>query len=141
MPTTVSIIGGIADMGVTREIIDKALGSDPYVKAAVIEMTNKVKETWESIWDEVGPHPYETDTYRSSLQVTYETKPSGYFNGVVRTRDRKAFWLEYGTGGSTPTPEFAPARKTVDRLNGTRGSGESAPGQPSGKNWAGNVSS
>ena len=145
MPSYSSVISQLAEFGLTRAELDAAIGRDPYVRAAVINMTVKARDTWQEIWDEAEPsgsHPYETVQYRGSLTIEYNTSPTGYFTGTVRTRDRKAFWLEYGTQHETfTTPEFAPARKTIDRLNGSRGDGLPKSGQPSGKNWAGNVSS
>jgi hypothetical protein len=148
------MVGTLSEMGLTKAEVEAAIGRDPYVRAAVINMTNKVKETWQQIWDEAeyesggvtpkqGGHPYETGQYKESLEVTYEYTATGMLIGTVRTRDRKAFWLEYGTkadtkqgspwGPNTPTAEYAPARKTVDRLGGRRGA--------DGVNWAGDVSS
>ena len=129
------VMSQLAEVGITQAKIDAAIGSSPTIRAAVIQMTEKVRDTWQEIWDEGDDqhkypgHPYETPIYRNSLTTELEEKPSGYINGVVRTMDRKAFWLEYGT---VRMAEFAPAAKTIARLGGRRGDG---------RNWAGDVSS
>jgi hypothetical protein len=162
MPSYNSLISNLAGMGLGKDVLDKALGDDPYVRLAVVQMTERVRDTWQQIWDEAeaapgsavqpkfpGSHPYATGQYRGSLVVEYKVTATGYFEGCVRTRDRKAFHLEYGTkvdtkqgskfGPFTPTAEYAPARRTIDRLGGRRGSGDPAPNQPTGRNWAGSV--
>lgn len=127
MPSTnaVAILNDLAAIGITKASLDAAIGTDPFIRAAVIQMTEKVRDTWQQMWDEAGPHPYQTGAYRGSLTIEYETKPSGYFNGVVRTRDRKAFWLEYGTDKMR---EFAPARRTIEALNGKSGTSKNDAG-------------
>lgn len=136
-----SILSDLAEVGITEAKIDQAIANDPVVKGAVIMMTEKVRDTWQEIWDEaepVGKHPYETGSYRESIRCEYVTKPSGYFHGVVRTRDPKAHWLEYGTAR---TPEFAPARRTVDYFNGAGGDDHvCGPDRANGGNEAGSVS-
>ena len=37
------------------------------------------------------------------------------------SRDYKAHWIEYGTGGDSPTPEFACAQRTTDYFNAEEG--------------------
>jgi len=161
MPSYSSLISNLAGMGLGKEVLDRAMGADPYVRLAVVQMTEKVRDTWQQLWDEAGTeagsavqpkqsgHPYQTGQYRSSLIISYNVTATGYFEGCVRTTDRKAFHLEYGTkadtkqgsifGPNTPTAEYAPARRTIDRLGGRRGSGQPAENQPTGRNWAGSI--
>lgn len=104
----------LAMLGITPASIDRAIGENILIQAEVIRVTNKTLETWKEIWDE-SDHPYETGAYKDSIVASYETKASGYFSGLVKTMDSKAHWLEYGT---VKMAEFAPAQKTVDRMNG-----------------------
>lgn len=79
------------------------------------------------------PHPYQTGSYRAHIKkkkMTWAQKlwvkraiKKGLLVGVVYNDDPKAHWIEYGTtvdkpgghspwGPNTPTPEFAPMRRT-----------------------------
>jgi hypothetical protein len=84
--------------------------------------------------EETGaPHPYQTGSYREHIKkrkLTLRQRlfiksaiKKGILIGSVYNDDEKAHWIEYGTGvdkpgghspwgPDTPTPEFAPMRKT-----------------------------
>ena len=147
-----SMLSELADVGITEAKIDAVIATDPIVRAGVIMMTEKVRDTWQQIWDEaepVGEHPYETGGYRESIHCEYVTSPRLY--GIVRTTDPAAHWIEYGTGpdkkmGSpwgpnTPTPEFAPAQRTIDYFRGSKGDAHfCGPDRTNGGNEVGSVS-
>ncbi|TPG31751.1 HK97 gp10 family phage protein [Mycolicibacterium hodleri] len=105
----------LASVGLTPADIERAVGESPAVRAEVIRMAELAAKTWQEIWDGEGPHPEQTGAYRESFTITYDTKPSGEFSATVRTKRPNAHWLEYGT---SKMAEFAPARKTIERLNG-----------------------
>jgi hypothetical protein len=81
------------------------------------------------------PHPYATGSYRRNIKkkelslgqrlwIKRALRKGGVMVGLVYNDDPKAHWIEYGTnedkpgsrspwGPKTPTPEFAPMRRTV----------------------------
>lgn len=116
MPTVIGILNDLANIGITQAKLDLAIGESPLIRAEVIRVAEKTAQTWQEIWDgDLAPHPYETGAYRSSFVIEYETKPSGYFSAKVKTTRPNAHWLEYGT---SKMAERAPARKTIERMNG-----------------------
>lgn len=68
----------------------------------------------------IGEAPVEHGEYKKSIKV--RKLPDGR-NGLPRRRviatDRKAHWIEFGTGDPGPTPEFAPGQKTATHFGGT----------------------
>lgn len=115
MPTAIGILNDLANVGITKAKLDAAIGASPLIRAEVIRVAEKTRQTWQEIWDELAPHPYQTGAYRSSFTISYESHPSGYFSATVRTTRPNAHWLEYGT---VKMAERAPARKTIERMNG-----------------------
>jgi hypothetical protein len=110
----ISDLESLASVGLSEADIAKAVADSPEIRAEVIRMAELARDTWREIWDESGDHPYQTGAYRESLQITYTTKPDE-FSATVRSNRPEAKWLEYGT---VKMREFAPAQKTIDRLNG-----------------------
>lgn len=100
--------------------------ADAEVKEDTKLKADKAAEYWRSI-AHIGPHPHKLKSgyvdipgdYKASIHVDDRTKKNkdGFTTYTVISRDYKAHWLEYGTGGSSPTPEFAFARKTEDAMN------------------------
>lgn len=112
-----SMLSELAEVGITPAAIEKAVGENPQVRAEVIKTAQEAAAIWGELWEEMGPHPYETGAYKQSITIEYETKPSGEFSAVVRSKRDEAVWLEYGT---SKMHEFAPAQKTVEILNGEK---------------------
>ena len=135
MPTWIGALDELASVGLTKAKLDRAIGDSAVIKAEVIRVTEETARMWQQVWDEMAPHPYETGRYRESFVTSYEQKPSGYFEGTVKTTRPNAHWLEYGT---VKMAERAPARKTIDAMNGSR---SSATSKAEGGGFTGNVSS
>jgi hypothetical protein len=104
----------LASVGLSPADIEKAVAESPEVRAEVIRVAEKTAKMWQETWDSEGPHPYESGKYRDSFHITYTEKP-GEFSATVRTTRPDAHWLEYGT---IKMAERAPARKTIERMNG-----------------------
>lgn len=104
-----------AEIDLTELDLDRVIGETAEIREGVIQMTEKVKETVLEMWDS-DEHPYETDTYRSSIKTEFEDKASGFFVGTVYTKDNKCFWIEYG---AEHMPEFAPFARACTALGGS----------------------
>jgi hypothetical protein len=80
-------------------------------------VVDDVRDTWLGIWDSEGPHPDQTGSYRASIEAhktPIRLRRRGTSEvGDVSSDDDQAGFVEYGTGGASPTPEFAPARRTA----------------------------
>lgn len=94
--------------------------------AMVREMLNRaelVADHSRAAWHSSGPHPYETGAYVGSIKAEAGVE-NGIATGRVNAHDWKAHWIEYGTGGISPTPAFAPLQRGADaaglKLYGTR---------------------
>lgn len=135
MPSAIGLLNGLAEVGITQAKIDAAMGANPLIRAAVIKTAQEAAAMWQQVWDEMSPHPYQTGQYRDSFTISYDTKPSGYFSATVRTTRYDAHWLEYGT---VKMHEFAPAQKTIDRMNGEQ---SGATSKKSGGGFVGHVGS
>lgn len=57
-----------------------------------------------------GLAPVRTGDYRDSITVEQDRKGTR-----VVAADFKAGWIEFGTGGDTPTPAHAPLRKGAEQ--------------------------
>jgi hypothetical protein len=127
MPSMSSILSELRDVGITPQVIDRAVGESLVVRTAVIQKTQAVADYWRSIApvSTRGSHPLGKGhegyvdvpgDYQRSITVTYEEKTSGYFEGRVETKDPKAHWLEYG---SIHNPEYGYAQRVVEYFGGT----------------------
>lgn len=114
MSTHMGWLQALADVGLSEAELTRAVGESPAVRAEVIRVAEKTRQTWQEVWDEMD-HPYQTGAYRDAITIRYEEKPSGEFSAVVANKRPEAHWLEYGT---VKMKEQAPARKTIDRMNG-----------------------
>jgi hypothetical protein len=47
--------------------------------------------------------------------------PNGLPTRMISATDHKSHWIEYGTGGTTPTPEFACRQRTATRFGAMSG--------------------
>jgi hypothetical protein len=104
----------LSEVGLSEADITKAIGESPAIRAEVIRVAEKTRQTWQEVWDEMD-HPYQTGAYREAITIRYEEKPSGEFSAVVANKRPEAHWLEYGT---VKMAERAPARKTIERMQG-----------------------
>jgi hypothetical protein len=90
------------------------------------EFAHEVRATWISIWESMGPHPYETGDYKNSIEVHGVGRPTGqtrapkgavdasgtkiggrflgniYAHYRVSTDNEHAGFIEYGTGPDNP---------------------------------------
>ena len=111
------------------------------------DFVDDVERTWKRIWDtdprgklatQLGtPHPYQTGNYRAHIKKKHVSRfrrikkhlRGGIPIGAVYNDSRVAHFIEYGTspdgedskspwGPDTPTPEFAPMRRTAARYGG-----------------------
>lgn len=72
-------------------------------------------------WQQTDPS---SGSYRAGIVNRAGPRINGFPSRVIAATDSKSHWIEYGTGGSTPTPEFAPRQRTATRfaaLKGVRG--------------------
>lgn len=60
--------------------------------------------------------PVDTGDYAAGIKVTQRAKGG---RGEVSATNWKSHFIEYGTGGDTPTPELAVMAKTVEHFGGT----------------------
>ncbi|KUH99263.1 HK97 gp10 family phage protein [Mycobacterium sp. IS-3022] len=84
----------------------------PAIDAANRELAEDARDYWKSV------SPVDTGAYRDSVHVEGRPDVDKLPARAVVASDWKASWIEFGTGGDTPTPEFAPRGKTVIRFGG-----------------------
>ena len=94
------------DYGVSDAEFDEAMRSDEVLRGK-IELAEKAAEYWRSV------SPVDTGEYRDHVKVVVDGDDVQIIND-----DDKAAYIEYGTGGSSPTPEFAPRAKVQARFRG-----------------------
>lgn len=130
---------------VVREHLEHELrlkiAGDHDVRAQSEDFAEEVRRRWVAIWESMGPHPYETGDYATSIEVRRGIAQRvqgarGSFTGEViyrywvGTDNEHAGFIEYGTGWDAPgthspwgpftdTPEFAPAAETAAYYHGT----------------------
>ena len=59
-------------------------------------------------------------SYKAGI-VLRRKKVNGWPVRVIAATDHKSHWIEYGTGGDTPTPEFACRQRTATRFGAMGG--------------------
>lgn len=59
--------------------------------------------------------------YKAGIHNRRGRKINGFPSRVIAATDYKSHWIEYGTGGDTPTPEFAPRQRTATRFGAVSG--------------------
>ena len=69
---------------------------------------------WSQTDDEAG-------SYRAGIVNRKGPKINGFPSRTIAATDYKSHWIEYGTGGKTPTPEFAPRQRTATRFSSLSG--------------------
>jgi hypothetical protein len=100
---------GLESLGVSDAEIREILAS-PEVTAKKLDLAEKVKAYWKAI------APVRTGHYRDSIHIAVGT------DQVVRIIAEADYSseIEYGTGGDSPTPEFA-CRSIVEARFAERG--------------------
>ena len=70
-------------------------------------------------WNQTDSNP---GSYRAGI-VNRKGKPdsNGFPTRMISATDHKSHWIEYGTGGTTPTPEFACRQRTATRFGAMGG--------------------
>lgn len=64
-------------------------------------------------WQQTDPR---AGSYKAGI-VNRKGRPiNGFPSRVIAATDYKSHWIEYGTGGKTPTPEFACRQRTATRF-------------------------
>jgi len=79
--------------------------------AEVLEGKIELAEKAAAYWRRISPE--DTGEYIDSIEVRVDGDDVS-----VGSNDDKAHYIEYGTGGDSPTPEFAPRAKTQARFAG-----------------------
>ncbi len=116
----------------------KGIDNNRELRRVYKDFVDDVHDTWLRIWMRT-PHPYQTGDYIAHLKKKVPRKYQRIRNflgkgmpiGVVYNDSKIAHLVEYGTGPdnpssespygpNTPTPEFAPMRKTVSRIRKVR---------------------
>lgn len=97
--------------GISDAEIEAAIAADAGVDA---ELNKFMKSEIVPYWK--GQAPVRTGEYAGDIKVTKKARGG---QGQVGDKDRIAHLIEFGTGGSSPTPEFAPGRKTAAHFGGT----------------------
>lgn len=107
---------GFEKFGISDAQIEAAIAADAQVDAGL----NAKME------DEMVPYakqqaPVDTGEYAAGIKVTKRARGGkGQFGATHWT----SHFIEDGTGGTTPTPEFAPIGKTAAHFGGTLNRGE-----------------
>lgn len=120
---------------INRRELENEIGlkvsKDLEVRRKVGEFAHEVEATAKMIWDESGPHPYQTGAFRESIHTEKRRDRLGHWpHWWVGSYHEHANMLENGTGpdkpGShspygpnTPTPEFAIMARTAHHYLGT----------------------
>lgn len=69
-------------------------------------------------WQQTDPR---AGSYKAGI-VNRKGRPiNGFPSRVIAATDYKSHWIEYGTGGKTPTPEFACRQRTATRFGAMTG--------------------
>lgn len=120
--------------------IDRAARDHAKVNKEIVLFSRKVWRYWRRIapvGDATGAryvenfggplpkHWRQTDdkagSYRAGIVNRKGKKVNSFTSRVIAATDYKSHWIEYGTGGDTPTPEFACRARTVARFAAERG--------------------
>ena len=107
---------GFEKFGISDSQIEAAIAEDAEVDAGL----NEMMET------EIVPFakqqaPVDTGEYAAGIRVTKRARGG---KGQVGATHWTSHFIEDGTGGPTPTPEFAPMGKTAAHFGGTLNRGK-----------------
>jgi hypothetical protein len=90
---------------------------DPTGARYVENFGGPLPKHWSQTDDEAG-------AYKAGIRNRKYGLIRGYPARIIEATDYKSHWIEYGTGGDTPTPEFAPRQRTATRFGAMRGATE-----------------
>lgn len=128
----------VVRLGDIENAIFEGIEDNRELRDALDDFVDAVHTTWVNIWVASGPHPYTDGEYLAHIK---KQKMSKYYRqhvrnflrrhqgmpiGMVFNDSENSVFVEYGTGPdkpgghspwgpNTPTPEFAPMRKTYAR--------------------------
>ncbi|MEB3021310.1 HK97 gp10 family phage protein [[Mycobacterium] crassicus] len=98
-------------LGVPQSEIEDAIQNAAEAKAAKRDLAKKM------VAHAKGESPVDHGDYAAAWYVDEDRRG----NVRIVNDNFKAHWIEDGTGGSSPTPEFAVAAKTAIAFGGTAG--------------------
>ena len=123
-----------------REMIRREAAHHAKVKKDLYNFTRRVHRYWKRIapvgdpsglrYEDNfgGPLPShwkqrddEAGSYKAGIVMRKSKYIAGFPSYKVSATDYKSHWIEYGTGGDTPTPEFACRQKVVTRFAAVKG--------------------
>lgn len=90
---------------------------DPSGARYVENFGGPLPKHWSQTDDEAG-------AYKAGITNRSYGLIRGYPARIIEATDYKSHWIEYGTGGDTPTPEFACRQRTATRFGAMRGVSE-----------------
>lgn len=93
----------------------KAFEYTAELEAYIGEVASLAAESAKIEFEAAGPHRFGTGDYVDSLKGYAEMTGRGVV-GYVLSDDFKAVWLEYGTGGDTPTPAFSSLQRGCNAI-------------------------
>lgn len=82
---------------------------DPTGERYVENFGGPLPKHWRQKDDKAG-------SYRAGIVNRKGLPVNGFPSRVIAATNYKSHWIEYGTGGDTPTPEFACRAKTIARF-------------------------
>lgn len=107
---------GFEKFGISDAQIEAAIAADAKVDAEIdAKMENEIVPFAKS------KAPVDSGDYAAGIKVTKRARGG---KGQVGATDWKSHFIEDGTGGDTPTPEFAPMAATAAHFGGTLNRGE-----------------
>lgn len=90
---------------------------DPTGQRYVENFGGPLPKHWSQVDDEAG-------AYKAGIKNNNYPPIRGFPARIIESTDYKSHWIEYGTGGDTPTPEFACRQRTATRFGAMRGVSE-----------------
>lgn len=141
----------IVRIGDIDDAIMEGINSNRELRRLLRDFIDDTKETWRVVWEasgemtEEGVHAYQTGDYVAHIKEQKRSFAQRIFPkwakgdpipvGIVYNDSPHAHWIEYGTGPDkpgghspwgpdTPTPEFAPARRTTQIMSHKNAAGE-----------------
>lgn len=135
----------VVKIGDIDDAIMDGINSNAELRRLLRDFIDDTKETWRVVWESEGPHPYQTGDYVAHIKEQKRSLAQRIFPkwsrrdpipvGLIYNDSEVAHFVEYGTGPDkpgghspwgpdTPTPEFAPARRTTSIMNHKNADGE-----------------
>jgi hypothetical protein len=129
----------VVKLGDIDDAIMEGINSNRELRRLIRDFIDETKDTWRVVWEASGVetkegfHAYQTGDYVAHIKEEKRSLGQRLFPkwakgdpipvGIVYNDSEVAHWVEYGTlpdkpgghspwGPDTPTPEFAPMRRT-----------------------------